>query len=35
MQSGAQEVVTKPVSMKDLESLLTRYLPTPASIVAH
>jgi two-component system cell cycle response regulator DivK len=35
MQSGAQEVVTKPVSMKDLASLLTRYLPTPASAVAH
>ena len=35
MQSGAQEVVTKPVSMKDLASLLMRYLPTPTSTVAH
>jgi two-component system, cell cycle response regulator DivK len=27
LQSGAQEVVTKPVSMKHLASLLMRYLP--------
>lgn len=28
LQSGAQEVITKPVSIKHLASLLTRYLPS-------
>jgi two-component system cell cycle response regulator DivK len=35
IQSGAQEVVTKPVSMRDLARVLTRYLPAPTSTVAH
>ena len=35
IRSGAQEVVTKPVSMNDLAILLRRYLPPPVSAVAH
>ena len=29
LKNGAREVVTKPVSIKDIESLMLRYLPVP------
>jgi two-component system, cell cycle response regulator DivK len=35
LQSGAQEVVTKPVSIKHLATLLMRYLPAKGSAESH
>ena len=33
LKSGAREVVTKPVSIKQIEALILRYLPVPADVM--